>query len=91
MSIRSSLRKWGFRDEVEIEQIVTLACSATICSICGKHTDEVGTLHVDHNHNGHAHFRGMLCSRCNVGIGQFLDDPDLLAAAARYLISHSQS
>lgn len=34
-------------------------------------------------------FRGWLCMRCNLGIGQFRDSPKLLLAAARYVVTLS--
>jgi hypothetical protein len=56
------------------------------CAICG--TPEAQSpkkrLHVDHNHETHA-VRGLLCSRCNTGLGQFKDDPNRLRAAIEYL------
>lgn len=49
------------------------------CDICGR-----AAQHVDHCHATQT-VRGRLCSHCNLGIGQFRDNPDLLCAAAQYL------
>lgn len=57
------------------------------CAICGRETDY--PLYVDHCHEG-GRVRGLLCATCNSGIGKFLDDPDLLVAAAAYLIQHAE-
>ena len=40
--------------------------------------------HVDHCHTT-GNIRGLLCSRCNVGLGMFKDDVDMLRRAARYI------
>lgn len=52
------------------------------CTICGSDSDLV----VDHDHKKNK-IRGMLCNRCNQGLGQFRDDPDLLEFARIYLLS----
>lgn len=39
---------------------------------------------VDHQH-GTKLARGMICDRCNQGLGHFLDNADVLANAARYI------
>lgn len=57
-----------------------------VCAIC--RTTDPQTLHgfwqVDHCHDTEA-VRGLLCSLCNTGLGQFHDNPETLEAAARYL------
>ena len=61
-----------------------------VCQICGKpetricSTGEVQDLSVDHNHIS-GKVRGLLCNRCNCGIGIFYDDIALLIKAANYL------
>lgn len=52
------------------------------CAICGDAF--AGTPHVDHCH-ATGKIRGMLCDRCNRGIGYFRDDANRLSAAAKYL------
>lgn len=57
------------------------------CAICRDVlTEEDRRLHVDHCHATGA-VRGLLCDRCNVGLGNYRDDPKLLRAAADYLES----
>ena len=55
------------------------------CAIC--RADEPGghgTFHVDHCHETGV-VRGLLCYRCNVGLGYFKDDPETVARAFTYL------
>jgi hypothetical protein len=65
------------------------------CAVC--HATPGGrVLHVDHDHSccpmdadktcGQC-IRGLLCDDCNRGLGSFQDNPDLLMAAAAYLLS----
>lgn len=51
-----------------------------VCEICGS----AEGLCVDHDHASKA-IRGVLCRKCNTGLGMFADDPDLMARAAEYV------
>ena len=77
--LRRSLRELGVTQE-ELDAL--LERDGDGCAVCGESTDR--RLAIDHCHRtGRA--RGLLCSSCNLGLGNFRDDPALLAAAARYL------
>ena len=55
------------------------------CKICNTHQSNLKkTLHVDHDHKT-GRIRGLLCQKCNHGIGLFSDDPENLRRAAEYL------
>lgn len=55
------------------------------CAICGATEEDGAALNVDHCHRT-GRIRGVLCRACNHGLGSFADDPERLAAAARYLL-----
>lgn len=56
------------------------ARATEICVICGSNEN----LTVDHDHST-GMVRGALCNNCNLGLGHFKDDPELLELAALYL------
>jgi len=62
-----------------------------VCAICGKEETAVDPRYktvrkmaVDHDHET-GKVRGLLCSRCNKGIGAMEDSPELLLKAVVYL------
>ena len=65
-----------------------LQAQGGVCAIC--HQPEMVErnrhLAVDHDHRT-GRIRGLLCLRCNRGLGLFLDLPERLRAAASYLVS----
>ena len=56
------------------------------CAICGteKPSNKKGNFPVDHDTKT-GKIRGLLCHNCNVGLGNFRDDPSLLRSAIDYL------
>jgi hypothetical protein len=60
-----------------------LAAQGGVCGVCGRESDQFV---VDHDHDT-GQIRGVLCHKCNLGLGQFNDDHELLLKAASYLAS----
>lgn len=55
------------------------------CECCGKHQSAFKRrLHVDHDHET-GEIRGLLCTRCNPGLGYFDDSIEKLGLAIKYL------
>lgn len=54
------------------------------CSICERPEAICGTLNVDHNHST-GQVRGLLCTTCNRGLGEFRDLISNLESAISYL------
>jgi hypothetical protein len=53
-----------------------------VCYICKERDSKY--LHIDHDHTS-GELRGLLCKRCNHGLGNFRDRQDLLKNAIEYL------
>lgn len=67
---------------LEYDQI--LESQNGVCVICGGINADGRRLHVDHNHKT-GKVRGLLCSKCNHGLGLFNDDIETLLGAVAYL------
>lgn len=79
---RHNLKRYGISPE---EYTAKLIKQKGVCAIC-KSPDPAGkpTLSVDHCHNT-KNVRGLLCARCNVGLGMFKDDITVIQSAIAYL------
>lgn len=68
------------------EYAAMLKAQEFACYICGRPhgEDRIQRLHVDHCHET-GRVRGLLCRRCNFGLGWFEDDPIRLRRAIEYL------
>jgi Recombination endonuclease VII len=84
-SIRAKVKagQWGMTVE-QYEEI--RATQDDRCAICGVEPEPEKVLPLDHCHQTNA-LRGLLCDRCNLGLGYFGDDPELLLRAAQYVTS----
>lgn len=69
-----TLQQW--REMFEAQNSKCLICKTTEPSGRGWHTD--------HDHKT-GEVRGILCNHCNVGLGSFKDNPELLIEASNYL------
>ena len=71
------------------EFFVMLKSQNSECAICGIDLSEDFTkCYVDHDHVTGKN-RAILCYSCNIGLGHFKDDPELLRKAADYLAQHN--
>jgi hypothetical protein len=53
-----------------------------LCAIC--EIELTTRVHVDHDHETGV-IRGLLCERCNIGLGYFSDSPEKMRSAALYI------
>lgn len=79
---RSEIRRGHYRTMLSDDALKHVITSTFECTICGDET----ALVVDHDHKTNE-VRGMICNRCNKGLGLFRDDPELLEFARIYLLA----
>jgi hypothetical protein len=85
----AALRNRGVTPE---DYYAQLAKQEGLCAICGTNTPGISghtkqpikKFHYDHDHKTGSH-RGLLCNRCNIGIGIFGEDVITMSRAVDYL------
>jgi hypothetical protein len=70
---------------IKLQDKINMIERGADCEICGCKLSNVRTAAIDHSH-AKGHVRGLLCNKCNTGLGKFNDDLDLLDKAMKYLI-----
>ena len=80
-------RSYNFPPELFTERFTS---QGEVCAIC-KSPDAGGrgAFHADHDHQL-VQPRGVLCHNCNVALGNFQDNPEILQAAIDYLKKYSE-
>ena len=66
----------------EIDFIAMVERQNNLCAICGAY---MKSTNIDHDHKT-GRVRGLLCSKCNTGLGFFSDNPEFLSKASAYLL-----
>ncbi len=87
------LKQYGFTLEQHAE---LLSAQNHVCAICKRPESVINNrstqtvaqrLAIDHCHRT-GKTRGLLCHKCNIGLGCFRDSPRLLLVAIFYLLKH---
>lgn len=86
-SFRALMKKYGISPEVYEQERIKQEYS---CYLCGEHEDKQPhkRLHVDHCHTT-GKYRGLLCNKCNAGLGFFNDNIAVLQKAIEYINDNS--
>lgn len=76
---------WQYRYGVSPEQYYELwQAQEGKCKICGTKLPDGEYLQIDHDKNT-GEIRGLLCPKCNKGLGMFNDNPENFEKAKEYL------
>jgi Autographiviridae endonuclease VII len=92
---RNRRKQWQYKFGITPEEYERrLEEQGGVCAICRQPETvtwkgKVRALAVDHDHET-GEVRGLLCLKCNRGIGYFDDDADRLMAAVAYVLSRSK-
>lgn len=74
-----------FTFNVTLEQYeVMMVEQNRVCKICALPAESGKNLHIDHDHKT-GEIRGLLCGKCNMGLGLFNDNYELINKAIEYL------
>ena len=77
---------YGLKPE-EYEQMVT--SQKNLCAICGT-KEEGNVLCIDHDHTT-GKVRGLLCTNCNIGLGNLKDNVQIFQSAIAYLQKYGKA
>ena len=76
-------RRYGITQDQFEQMLVDQSNKCKICNIEFKNTKST---HIDHCHKTNK-VRGLLCNDCNLALGQFGDNTDIMDNAIKYLVN----
>jgi hypothetical protein len=82
MRERAKERRYGITQE-DFDRM--LSDQNNMCKICKNEFKSTKDTHIDHCHNSSV-VRGLLCNNCNMALGQFGDNTDIMNNAIKYLV-----
>ncbi len=80
---RAKERRYGITQEQFDQMLIDQDNKCGVCNIEFKNTKST---HIDHCHKTNK-VRGLLCSDCNMALGQFYDNVELMNNAINYLVN----
>ena len=87
-SLLRVLRSYGLTEETYRSM---LTAQGNVCPICTRPpTDKRKRWCLDHDHVT-GRLRGIVCLSCNIGLGQFSNNPYILRRAAEYIERHIET
>lgn len=78
---RAKERRYGITQDQFYQMLID---QKNKCAICESEFKNSKDTHIDHCHNS-SKVRGILCNRCNIALGQFEDNIELMQNAIKYL------
>lgn len=71
----------------KVQKAKALEAQGGVCAIC-RNPLSLKDSKWDHDHKT-GRFRATLCNHCNIGLGQFKEDPNIMYRAIHYLYLYS--
>lgn len=77
-------RTYGIDADIYYAMLESQDYKCAVCGIEGNNSINKTKMFIDHCHDS-GNVRGLLCSKCNIGLGNFNDDTQTLKNAIAYL------
>jgi hypothetical protein len=83
--LKRNVKHYRYSKAAAPDEVRAMVEGKTRCEICNQKVELV----LDHCHSTNT-LRGVLCHKCNLGLGHFDDDLNLMTLAMKYLAEHQR-